>query len=173
MKDLAAGERLGRKFTCAPFIPHDRGSNQIIHTHVIHEWTVYNIPSCGMSSTIVQSAYQKCLELYDFVPIFLKIFWGRTPPPIPGISKGMSCTVKTYSYGLFVVVVVFLQNYPPPPFLLKSKKKKKKKRAPLFWNPGSATAWSHLWFAGVRECPLWYSIVGATMTVHQFFCILH
>ena len=25
MNDLAAGERLGRKFTCAPFIPHGRG----------------------------------------------------------------------------------------------------------------------------------------------------
>ena len=33
--------------------------------------------------------------------------------------------------------------------------------------------WSHLWFAGVRECPPWYSIVGATVTVHKFFCILH
>ena len=33
--------------------------------------------------------------------------------------------------------------------------------------------WSHLWFAGVRECPPWCSIVGATVTVHQFFCILH
>ena len=32
---------------------------------------------------------------------------------------------------------------------------------------------SHLWFAGVRECPPWCSIVGATVTVHQFFCILH
>ena len=30
-----------------------------------------------------------------------------------------------------------------------------------------------LWFAGVRECPPWCSIVGATVTVHQFFCILH
>ena len=50
-----------------------------------------NTPSYGMSTTIVQSAYQKSLELYDFVPISLKIFWGRTPdpPPIPGISKGM------------------------------------------------------------------------------------
>ena len=28
-------------------------------------------------------------------------------------------------------------------------------------------------FAGVRECPPWCSIVGATVTVHQFFCILH
>ena len=28
------------------------------------------------------------------------------------------------------------------------------------------------WFAGVRECPPWCSIVGATVTVHQFFCIL-
>ena len=33
--------------------------------------------------------------------------------------------------------------------------------------------WSHLWFAGVRECPPGCSIVGATVTVHQFFCILH
>ena len=32
--------------------------------------------------------------------------------------------------------------------------------------------WSHLWFAGVRECPPWCFIVGATVTVHQFFCIL-
>ena len=33
--------------------------------------------------------------------------------------------------------------------------------------------WSHLCFAGVRECPPWCSIVCATVTVHQFFCILH
>ena len=33
--------------------------------------------------------------------------------------------------------------------------------------------WSHLWFAGIRECLPWCSIVGATVTVHQFFCILH
>ena len=33
--------------------------------------------------------------------------------------------------------------------------------------------WSHLWFAEVRGCPPWYSIVGATVAVHQFFCILH
>ena len=32
--------------------------------------------------------------------------------------------------------------------------------------------WSQLWFAGVRECPPWCSIVGTTVTVHQFFCIL-
>ena len=31
----------------------------------------------------------------------------------------------------------------------------------------------HLWFAGVRECLPWCSIVDATVTVHQFFCILH
>ena len=29
------------------------------------------------------------------------------------------------------------------------------------------------WFAGVREFPSWCSIIGATVTVHQFFCILH
>ena len=28
------------------------------------------IPSGGMGTTIIQSAYQKCLELHDFVPIF-------------------------------------------------------------------------------------------------------
>ena len=28
MKDLAAGERLGRKFTCVPFIPHGRGLSE-------------------------------------------------------------------------------------------------------------------------------------------------
>ena len=33
--------------------------------------------------------------------------------------------------------------------------------------------WSHLWFPGVREYRPWCSIVGASVTVHQFFCILH
>ena len=37
----------------------------------------------------------------------------------------------------------------------------------------SQGTWFHLWSAGVRECPPWCSIVGATVTVHQFFCILH
>ena len=40
-------------------------------------------------------------------------------------------------------------------------------------NVTSPGTWSHLWFAGVHECPPWCSIVGATVTVHQFFCILH
>ena len=49
-----------------------------------------NIPSCGMGTTIEQSAYQKCLELHDFVPIFFKIVGGEPPDhPLPGISKGM------------------------------------------------------------------------------------
>ena len=45
-----------------------------------------------------------------------------------------------------------------------------------FHNPASAHVYfaeSHLWFAGVREWPPWCSIAGATVTVHQFFCILH
>ena len=33
--------------------------------------------------------------------------------------------------------------------------------------------WSHLLFVGVREWSPWCSIVGATVTVHQFSCILH
>ena len=33
--------------------------------------------------------------------------------------------------------------------------------------------WSHLWFAVIPECLPWCSILGATVTVHQFFCILH
>ena len=32
---------------------------------------------------------------------------------------------------------------------------------------------SYLWFAGVSKYPSWCSIVAATVTVHQFFCILH
>ena len=39
-----------------------------------------------------------------------------------------------------------------------------------YWENGYCC---HLWFAGVRECPPWCSIVGATVTVHQFFCILY
>ena len=31
----------------------------------------------------------------------------------------------------------------------------------------------HHWFAGVSERPHRCSIVGATVTVHQFFCVLH
>ena len=37
----------------------------------------------------------------------------------------------------------------------------------------SFRTWSHLWFAGVRECPPWCSFVGATVTVYQFFCFFH
>ena len=37
------------------------------------------------------------------------------------------------------------------------------------WVPGLTS----LLFAGVRECPPWCSNVGATVTVHQFFRILH
>ena len=32
-----------------------------------------NIPSCGMGTTIEQGAYQKCLELHDFVPTPLPV----------------------------------------------------------------------------------------------------
>ena len=39
------------------------------------------MPSCGMSTNIVQSVHQKCLELHNFVPIFLKIFWGGPQTP--------------------------------------------------------------------------------------------
>ena len=41
----------------------------------------------------------------------------------------------------------------------------------IFWN--WHPPWSHLWFAEVHECPPWCSIAGATVTLHQFFCILH
>ena len=44
-----------------------------------------------MSTNIVQSVHQKCLELHDFVPFFLKLFWGRTPrtPPPPPPFNGI------------------------------------------------------------------------------------
>ena len=40
MKDLAAGERLGRKFTFSPFLPHGRGFTVTTgQTHAkIHRW---------------------------------------------------------------------------------------------------------------------------------------
>ena len=41
MKDLAAGERLGRKFTCAPFIPHGRGLK--LHEPSVHVILFYAI----------------------------------------------------------------------------------------------------------------------------------
>ena len=41
------------------------------------------------------------------------------------------------------------------------------------FNKDSKFQSDHIWFAGVRECPPWCSIVGATVTVHQFFCMLH
>ena len=46
-----------------------------------------NIPSCGMSTSIVQSAYQKCLKLYHFVPIFLKKILGEDPQTPPPLSR--------------------------------------------------------------------------------------
>ena len=71
--------------------------------------------------------------------------------------------IRPFSLGLHtdfivlpVVLILFpLYHHPIASFLLL---------------PGTG---SHLWFAGVRECPPWCSIVGATVTVHQFFCILH
>ena len=41
------------------------------------------------------------------------------------------------------------------------------------WTDSRPGTWSNLSFAGVRECPPWCTIVGATVTVHQFFCILY
>ena len=34
-----------------------------------------------MSTNIVQSVHQKCLELHNFVPIFLKFSGGGPPDP--------------------------------------------------------------------------------------------
>ena len=43
----------------------------------------------------------------------------------------------------------------------------------LYYQRRGNGTWSHLWFAGVRECPQWCSIGGATVTVHRIFCILY
>ena len=43
----------------------------------------YNIPK-QKSVYIVQGAYKKCLEMHNYVPIFLKIF--RRTPQIPPFS---------------------------------------------------------------------------------------
>ena len=39
--------------------------------------------ACGMSTHIVQIAYKKCLEMHDFVPIFLQIILVEEPRPLP------------------------------------------------------------------------------------------
>ena len=75
-----------------------------------------------MSTTIVQSAYQKCLELHDFVPIFLNFFLGEDPHTTPlsrvFLRECFYIFLHCYkhSYGLFVVVFFF--KIIPPPFLL-------------------------------------------------------
>ena len=45
----------------------------------------YNIPK-QKSVYIVQGAYKKCLEMHNYVPIFLKIFRRTPPPQIPPFS---------------------------------------------------------------------------------------
>ena len=55
-----------------------------IKLYIIHKWTVIYPPVAWVQLLYkVPTLYQKCLELHDFVPIFLKIFWGRTPRPPP------------------------------------------------------------------------------------------
>ena len=65
-----------------------------------------------------------------------------------------------------VVIDAYYQTLPPMP-----KGLYKPRIVPLIYVVYHS--WSHLWFAVVRDCPPWYSIVGARVTVHQFFCILH
>ena len=43
-------------------------------------WLQLHVPSCGMSTNIVQSAHRKCLELHNVVPIFFKKNSGGGPP---------------------------------------------------------------------------------------------
>ena len=98
-----------------------------------------NITSRGM----VQSAYQKCLELHDFVPIFLN--FSQTPPLF--LVFLMVCFAN-FSHIKNTHMVCFLgvfggQNTPPPFSCWKAKKKKKKcGPPPLSWNPGSATVFA-------------------------------
>ena len=73
------------------------------------------------------------------------------------IAEFLTCPVN------FKMFILFRDHF----FDMPDRQRVKARRKLL---PGT---WSHLWFAGVRQCPPWCSIVGATVTVHQFFCILH
>ena len=64
------------------------------------------MPVLGMNTPIEQSAYQKCLEVHDFVPIS-KTFSGEGHPdhPFTGIVSWYAlinyCTVKNESLEMF------------------------------------------------------------------------
>ena len=81
-----------------------------------------------MSTNIVQSVLQKCLELHNFVPIFLKIFWGSTPRPPFHLYFLRMCFKKLRH---FYMLKRTLQVFRYRPFSLK-KNKKKNCGPPLF-----------------------------------------
>ena len=132
-------------FSCIPGFSNINHFIQAIKLYIIHRLTVI-YPPVAWVQLLYKSAFQKCLELHDFVPIFLKIFWGRTPHPLPGISKGIFKSIlallKILLWFVYCCCFFFKITPPPPTFPIEKQKKKKKKKSgpPLFWNPGSATA---------------------------------
>ena len=100
-----------------------------IKLYILYKWKVYTL-LWHEYKYCIQSVHQKCLELHNIVPIFLKIFWGRTPDPPPPLSL------------IFILIKMSPTSvwYHP---LLKSKKKKKKMRPPP---PPFFKSWIRHWF---------------------------
>ena len=72
-----------------------------------------------MSTNIVQSVHQKCLELHNCVPIFLKIRWGGLQPPFH-LYCLMMCFKKLRNFCTVKMSPASVWYHP----LLKAKKKK-------------------------------------------------
>ena len=84
MKDLAAGERMGRNFTFSPFIAHDLGLN-------IYRWGLFTITwSCifRLSWCIYWSSITRtCTMVLQTFMIYLQarsITWTCTPSRVSG-----------------------------------------------------------------------------------------
>ena len=58
VNDLVSGERLGRKFTCAPFIPHDRGLTTL-DSNVPHKTTRSRVTNPWMNKKTTRLTRQK------------------------------------------------------------------------------------------------------------------
>ena len=76
-------------------------------------------------------------------------------------------------YPIVIHCIKYIQFYGSFPFLtINGKVVKRESLISYFWRWHLPGTWSHLWFAGVSECPPWCSIVGVTVTVLLYFTLI-
>ena len=86
-----------------------------------------------MSTNIVQSSNQKCLELHNCVPIILGIFWGGPTDP-PFTCNILGCVLRN-SYTIKMLKMSPKSVWVKSPLFSRYKaKKKKRKKIPPFLN---------------------------------------